>query len=47
MLRRQMSFMERIRGSVDYELAADGARCSLRIPAKWLNAMAAPAAELN
>jgi two-component sensor histidine kinase len=25
-------------GTVDYELAADGARCRMHIPAKWLNA---------
>ena len=33
-------------GTVDYELAADGARCSMQIPAKWLNATAAQTAEL-
>ena len=34
-------------GAVDYELAADGARCKLQIPAKWLNAAAAQTAELS
>jgi two-component sensor histidine kinase len=36
-----------LEGTVDYELAADGVRCSLHIPAKWLRATAARAAELN
>ena len=33
-------------GAVDYELAAEGARCSLQLPARWLNATATQTAEL-
>jgi two-component sensor histidine kinase len=34
-------------GTVDYDLAADGARCTLQIPLKWLNATAAQPTEFD
>jgi two-component sensor histidine kinase len=33
-------------GAVDYELAAEGARCCLQLPARWLNSTATQTAEL-